>query len=247
MGAIVATEGFWWLVAASLIAGLVRGFSGFGSGMVLLPATAAFLNPVAAITAMTIADFFGPVPILRRAVRDVYLPDLARLVGAMLVGLPIGVLLLLMLDPTVFRYGVSALALFMLTSLLLGLRYRGKLTPPLVFATGGASGFLGGIVGIPGPPIILLYLASRLPAPVVRATTMLYLFSYDIVLMGLFLYHGRLLAEAVWIGLLLAVPNVLGNLIGAAIFSPDKERVYRAAAYVLIATAAVSGLPLWSD
>jgi hypothetical protein len=47
------------------------------------------------------------------------------------------------------------------------------------------------------------------------------------------------------LGLILALPVMLANMAGAAIFRPERERIYRAAAYVIIAAAAISGLPLW--
>jgi uncharacterized membrane protein YfcA len=240
-----ATTGLIWMVLASFLAGIVRGFAGFGSGLVLLPVTAMFLTPFSAIAAMTIADFAGPVPLVRKAVRDVHLPDLWRLVGAMAVGLPFGVALLSMLDATVFRTVISVLAFVMLACLISGLRYRGELTPRLVLATGGLSGVLGGTTGLPGPPVILLYLASHLPAAVVRATTLLFLFLYDIGVLVVFALGGKLLVQAVVIGIILAVPNVLGNLAGAALFQLRFERFYRICAYGIIATIAVLGLPIW--
>lgn len=246
LSAALGTQGLGWLVFASFMAGLVRGFAGFGSGLVLLPVTALFLPPVAAITVMTIPDLLGPVPLLRRVVRDVHLPDLARLVGAMVIGLPVGMSILFVMDPAIFRYGVSIMAFGMLVCMIAGLRYRGRLTPPLVLATGGIGGVLGGVAGLPGPPIILLYLASRLPAAVVRATTMLFLFIYDLVLLGLYALNGGLVVSAVLLGLVLVVPNILGNLFGAAIFRPEVDRYYRAAAYAIIAVSAVVGLPVWS-
>lgn len=239
------TDGLWWLITMSFVAGLVRGFAGFGSGLVLLPATAAALGPVAGITAMTIADLAGPVPILRRAFGEAHLPDLARLLGATLLTLPLGVGLLLLLEPDVFRYGLSIIALATLGLLISGLRYRGQLTPPLVYSTGGLAGLLGGTIGVPGPPIITLYLASALPAFAVRATILLYLFFYDIFLLLVYALNDRLFSNALFIGVLLAVPNVVGNILGAAIFKPSREKAYRVIAYLIIAYSALSALPLW--
>ncbi|MEQ6247638.1 TSUP family transporter [Sulfitobacter sp. HNIBRBA3233] len=245
LASALGTPGLGWLVFVSLVAGLVRGFAGFGSGLVLLPAAAALLGPVAGITAMTIADLAGPVPILRRALRDAHLRDLGRLLLATAVALPLGVALLLLVDPAVFRYALSTVALLTLGLLIGGLRYTGALTPPLVYGTGGMAGLLGGAVGVPGPPIITLYLASVQPARVTRATILLYLFAYDLMLLGVYAANGRLLAEALVIGALLAVPNITGNLIGAALFRQSLERLYRIAAYAIIAVSALSALPLW--
>ena len=47
------------------------------------------------------------------------------------------------------------------------------------------------------------------------------------------------------LGLALAVPNLMGNWLGGWLFRPDREQLYRAAAYLAIALAALSGLPLW--
>jgi len=57
--------------------------------------------------------------------------------------------------------------------------------------------------------------------------------------------RGELNWTPVVIGLMMAVPNILGNMIGAAIFDPERESLYRAVAYGVIAVSAISGLPLW--
>ncbi|MFC3616691.1 TSUP family transporter [Lutimaribacter marinistellae] len=241
----LATQGLWWLGVVSFIAGLVRGFAGFGSGLVLLPPTGAVLGPVAGITAMTVADLAGPLLIVRHAIRSVHLPDLARLLVSTALALPAGVALLLVLDPEVFRYVLSVVALVTLSLLVSGIRYRGAMTPPLIYTTGGLAGLLGGTVGVPGPPIITLYLASTLPAATVRATILVYLFAYDIYLLGIYALNGNLFIEALLIGALLAIPNITGNSLGAAIFRPSLERFYRVTAYSIIAFSALSALPLW--
>ncbi len=42
---VIASEGFWMLVAVATVAGLVRGFSGFGTAMVYLPVAGQILTP----------------------------------------------------------------------------------------------------------------------------------------------------------------------------------------------------------
>jgi uncharacterized membrane protein YfcA len=115
----------------------------------------------------------------------------------------------------------------------------------MVMGTGGAAGFLGGVAGLPGPPVILLYMASPNPVQVVRASIMAYLFFYDIVLMSVLAVQGDLMPVPAVLGLSMALPNLLGNLLGAAIFRPELDRIYRAVAYSIIAISALSGLPIW--
>ena len=48
-------------------------------------------------------------------------------------------------------------------------------------------------------------------------------------------------------GLILAVPNFLGNFIGAKLFDPNKTNQYRIVAYIIIAVAAITGFPFWDS
>ncbi|MDD9706237.1 sulfite exporter TauE/SafE family protein [Seohaeicola sp. SP36] len=241
----LAFDGLLWLIAGTVVAGFVRGFSGFGTALIFMPVAGQLMPPLWALTVLVVMDVFGPIPNLPRARRDGNLGEVALLTLAMILALPLGLMVLASIQPEVFRYAVSLLAILVPILLLAGLRYRRPLTPPILLGTGAISGFLGGVVGVPGPPVILLYLASTRMAAQVRANILIYLFAFDIVLIALLAVQDRLYAVPVILGLILALPVMLANMAGAAIFRPEKERLYRAAAYVIIAAAAISGLPLW--
>ncbi|MBT8410013.1 MAG: sulfite exporter TauE/SafE family protein [Alphaproteobacteria bacterium] len=244
LGAL-ATGDLIWLVAAALVAGLVRGFSGFGTAMVYLPVAGQVLSPFEALTTLIAMDIIGPLPNVPRALRDGNPADVLRLATGLLVALPFGVWALTVVPAEAFRYGVSLAALLLLSLLIAGVRYRGVLTPKLVFCTGGVGGLMAGSVGLPGPPVILLYMASPLPASAIRANITLYLILADIGLLAVLWLFGQLVLSAVMIGLLLILPYMAGTIAGAAIFRPEQEKTYRAAAYVIIAVSALSGLPVW--
>lgn len=233
------------LVAAAFVAATVRGFSGFGSGLIYLPLAAQVLTPFQAITTIVIFDLLGPLPILRRGYRDCEPRDLARLLTGLILGLPLGLWILTLVAPEVFRYAVSLVALFMVACLIIGLRYRGALTPPLIYGTGALSGLLQGVAGVPGPPVILLYMASTRAAKAIRANMLLFLFATDIILLPMLALFGRLDGSAVLLGGLLILPTMAGSLAGAWLFRPEFEPVYRAVAYAIIVAAALSGLPIW--
>jgi hypothetical protein len=89
-------------------------------------------------------------------------------------------------------------------------------------------------------------MASTLPVRVVRANMMLFLFFTDILIISVVGIRGELYITPLIIGLMMAVPNGIGNLIGAAIFNPDKAGIYKAVAYIVIAASAIMGLPIWN-
>lgn len=213
--------------------------------MVYLPIAAQVVSPFVALTTLIVKDLVAPLIHVPRALRDGEPSDVGRLAIGALVGMPFGVGLLTIVDAIVFRWGVSIIALTMLAFLISGVRYRGTLTPPLVFGTGAVGGFFCGAVGLPGPPVILLYLASSLPPSAIRANITLYLILADLILLGLFAWNGLLATSAVWLGVLMILPYLLGNWAGAQLFRPEAERLYRGAAYAIIAGSALLGLPMW--
>ena len=243
--AALATEGLGWLILGVALGGLVRGFTGFGTAMVYLPFAGAVLSPVAALTTLVVIDLIGPLPHIPRALRDGHPRDAMRLGVGCLLGMPLGVAVLLAVAPEVFRYGVSVIALILLVLLMLGVRYRGQLTRPLVYVTGLLGGFLGGASGLAGPPVIMLYMASPHRAAVIRANLILYLLFVDVIMLGLFAWRGFLELTPILLGLVLAVPYALAIVAGAAIFNPERPGIYRAVAYAIIAAAALRGLPVF--
>lgn len=233
------------LAFAALTAGTVRGFTGFGTALIFMPLAGIVLEPVTAVATLVLMDIVGPLPMLPRAAPHVHRKDLIRLLAGTLLALPLGLAALFVMQPTAFRILVSAISLAMLAGLILGWRYSGPLRPRAVVGTGAAAGFLGGIAGIPGPPVIFVYMASAHPPPVIRANITFYLLGYDWILVAMLAVAGRLDGPVVLIGLLLVIPNMAGTLLGTALFVPGYERVYRLAAYTIILGAALVGLPLW--
>ncbi|MDE0531716.1 MAG: sulfite exporter TauE/SafE family protein [Albidovulum sp.] len=241
----LAIDGLIWIVAGSFLAGLARGFSGFGTAMIYLPFAASVLPPVWALTALIVMDLIAPLFLIPRALRDGHPPDILRLAGGSLVGVPLGVAMLLVMATDFFRYAVSSVALLLLVALVLGLRYRGVLTRAMVYGTGCLGGLLAGSIGIPGPPVIMLYMASTLPAAAIRANNTVYLVLADLQILGVFAIRGLLESVPVAIGIMATVPYATGIGIGALLFDPERELVYRRIAYAMIALSAVSGLPFF--
>jgi len=239
------TEGLIWLVLAVFVAGLVRGFSGFGSAMIIMPVASSVLSPVEAVIFLVATELIGPLPNLPAAIREGTPRDVGILALGAAFALPIGLWGLAVVDPTLFGWVVSAVVLGLLALLMTGWRYRGVLTTRLTLATGALGGFMTGFAGIPGPPVIMLYMASTLPISVIRANFLLYLVLLDLMLVPLLLLMDMMVWKIALLGLLIGIPNVIANMIGARLFDPKAEVLFRRVAYTVIAASAILGLPLW--
>lgn len=246
LSAALALPGLWWLVAAIAAAGLVRGFTGFGSALIIMPMASSVLDPFAALAFLTVVEFWGPLPNLRAAWRAGAPREAGLLLAGAALGLPLGLWGLSLLDPRIFGWSVSVIVLILLVLVMSGWRYTGTLRPAGVAGVGSLGGFLGGIAGVPGPPVIMFYMASAQPIAVIRANFLLYLLGFDVLMVGFFVSFGLLDALAVTVGLICVPLYMCANVLGAWLFDPRAVRLFRAVAYIVIAAAAIAGLPVWS-
>ncbi|MCA1334829.1 TSUP family transporter [Pseudooceanicola marinus] len=240
-----ASPGLFVLLATCLAAGVVRGFAGFGSALIIMPVAGIFLPvPTAIVVVLCMGMLTWPV-IVPRAAREADRGQVAVLAVAAIACAPLGLWLLGWLSGEMLRWCVSGAAAVTLLALVSGWRYSGRVRWPGLAGVGAAAGVLGGTTGLSGPPVILFYLAGPSGAAVVRANTILFLALLDIgIILGL-LWQGRVTGAALWLALLLAIPYAVGILVGQRLFAPERERAYRWLAYGVIALAIVSGLPIF--
>jgi len=241
-----ATPGLVWLAAVFIVAGVVRGFSGFGTALIVMPTGAIFLPVPTAIAAVTLTGVATWVLMVPRAWREGDKGEVGILALGALLTAPVGVWLLTWVDREVLRWAVSSAAALTLIALLSGWRYRGRVRKGGLAGVGAAAGVLGGTTGLTGPPVILFYLAGANGAARVRANTILFLAALDIGIIVNMLIQNLIGGRDVALAVVLAVPYAVGITVGQAAFRPERERIYRAVAYSVIGLAIVTGLPVFS-
>jgi len=233
------------LVAAALLAGLVRGFAGFGAAMTFVPIAAIVVGPPAAVVLILVLDFlpaWALVPGVAR--RCAWREVLPLAVGAGLT-IPLGAWLLASTDPAALRWTLPLLSLAAVALLASGWRYAA--TPGLALSgtVGGTSGFLGGLTSFYGPPIVLFWLGGSSHHAAVRANLIVFFAFTSIVGGGSYAAHGLLTRNLVIEGLMLLPAYGAAIWTGVHLFGRASERTFRLIAYGLIALAAVISLPVW--
>jgi uncharacterized membrane protein YfcA len=236
-----------WLAGGVALAGFVRGFTGFGTALVMLPLAAIVIRPAAALALLVLLEIAGIVVLARRAWAEAERRAVGIMALGMLAGIVPGVAILLALPVEGFRWAVGLVALASVAALAAGWRWPALRGPGAQVAVGAVSGFLGGATGLSGPPVVLWHLASPLPAAVVRANLILYLLAVDVALLAGLALGGALAAGHLVAAALLAPLFMAANGAGAALFRrwPGAPAAYRPAALALMAGAAVAGLPVW--
>ncbi|MFX0544677.1 sulfite exporter TauE/SafE family protein [Roseovarius sp. S1116L3] len=246
LAAALAHPGFWWLAVTLAVAGIVRGFTGFGSALIFVPVAGIFLPPVHIIAIIALVEVASIGALVPRAWAHADRGQVGLLVLAALPTVPLGLMVMEALDAIIVRWIVAAMAGGTLIALMSGWHFQRRITMPLVIAIGAAAGFLGGMTGLTGPVVVLFYLAGGRMAQSVRANTILFLGAMDLVIVANLLLRGFTDISVLWLAGVLSVPYFAGMVAGQALFDPIHERIYRRAALTVIALAVLTGLPIWA-
>lgn len=242
----LAVPGLIWLVLTITVAGIVRGFTGFGTALIFVPVAGIFLPPATVIALITLTGVASTAALLPRAWGQADRREVGLLALAAIVTVPVGLWLISVVDREAIRWTVSLVAGLTLIVVIAGWRYTGRLTLPGLLGIGALSGLIGGLTGLTGPVVIMFYLASQSSAQSVRANTIVFLTILDVVIVANLALDGQLGWDIAVLALILSVPYFITSIIGQALFDPAHERAYRVAAYGVIALALVSGLPIWN-
>jgi uncharacterized membrane protein YfcA len=222
-----------------LAAGFLRGFTGFGFAMAAVPLLALALPPAQAVPFVILVQFLAGVWDWREARKHAHWPSLAWLMAGALIGTPLGSLALAVLSADWARLAIAAALMSAVILLARGLRLRAMPPRPALAATGLVAGVFSGVTAMPGPPVIVLYLAGPVAIAVGRASLlMFFLFGNALAAAGAgaagLVSFGTLVLAAVALPLLL-----VSQWFGRRHFARASEARYRQVALNFLVVLAV--------
>lgn len=223
-----------------LAAGILRGFSGFGSALLVVPAIGMVVGPTTAVAIATLLEGFAALLLLRSALPHTNMRMFLGMVPAASCAIPVGHVLLTQLNPTLsnllISFAVACLALWSMNGATLQLP-RG-LSGQIV--AGGLSGFLTGFGGVGGPPLVLYIVSGTGTAEIKRANLIVISGAALVTAIVSMFYFGLLQAKVLISGLYLTPIFLAGGLVGIQLFHRAPERIYqRVVLSTLVALASV--------
>ena len=230
------------IAVITVVAGVIRGFTGFGSVLVMAPLISIFLGPAPTVAMIMILEICVAVQLLPRALRHTDWRLVGLLVAGALVTAPFGVQLLVHLDQDVMRRALGAIVVIWAAAMLAGVRYTGGVSDPATIGVGAASGALMGVTGIGGPPIVLYLLSTPARAETNRANTITFFAVMAAYLIGVLLYHGVYSEITLWRAAVTVPFFLAGAWLGSRLFDRSSERLYRRIALFFITAVGITAL-----
>ena len=231
------------LLFGAFFAGLVQGATGFGSGIVLNAFWLHILEPSAAISLNIVSCLFVSALPIYKLRKTLDFSKLKSFVFFGVIGIPTGLLILTMTDPSIFKTTVGFILVifsiwkFKSKDILINF----KSNPTLDKFIGFISGILGGFAALGGILPTIWVNLQRLPKDTQRGTYEPFIFITSIAAVISFYFAGFLTLD-IFYNFLKAFPALMiGSWIGIKIYALINEALFR---HVILGLIFLAGLVL---
>ncbi len=220
-------------------ASVLRGFTGFGFGLAAVPLLSLALPPAQVVPFVVVLQVLVGLGGIRPAWKLCDWRAMRGLVPGLLLGIPMGTLVLTAFAPNTVRLVIGAI---IAASVLL--LWRGAKLPPrpsmaLTMGVGTLSGIISGLASMGGPPVVVYLLALGHGAAVVRATSIVYFMATGLTATVAMVPRGLIdLHVVLWS--VAAIPVLLGgSALGTWGFHRAKPHHHRVTALVVLSVLSV--------
>jgi uncharacterized membrane protein YfcA len=239
--------GTWALASLCIfIAGVIRGFTGFGLAVVGVPLLSLFFAPAEIVPSIMILAIIAGLQLLPKIWRSVDWKLLLPTLAGAAIGTPLGTWLLAGMPANAMRVLIGGAVLAASLAVQLGFRFKKRPHAGINAGFGAIAGLTGGAAAMPGPSVIFLFLAVPIAHEVGRASLILF-FQLSAVMSAISAAVGGILqVHSLILGALLVPAMLVGNTLGDRVFDKASAKTYRRVVVALLAglgaVAAVRGV-----
>ncbi|MBX7536725.1 sulfite exporter TauE/SafE family protein [Qipengyuania sp. GH1] len=232
-------------IAAALLAAFgsafVRGLTGFGMAILLVPILALALSPVHAVLLTNFLSVFIGLTEIRRLLRGAEKSAWA-IIALVAATTPLGLYALGLTTPAVARVVIAFIALSAFGAVLLPRRKTAGHHPATTGAVGVMSGLMTGYAGMPGPPVVPYYVGRDIPRETAKASMMLIFTCASATGLASGAALGVLEGSLALLALLLFPAILIGNWLGDRASGKIEDRTWRVCVGLVLGGAAAAAL-----
>ena len=229
-------------IALTLVFGasLVRGLTGFGLAIILVPLLGLIVEPVQAVVISILLQLLaGPIG-LKRIMIDGERETAIPIAIAAVLATPFGVWLLSVTPADVARVSIATLALAAFGLMFVPTKEGAIPGRKETWATGVAAGLLTGFASMPGPPVVPFYMRRKLPPAIARASMLMVFFATAIAGSIASFAIGTADLHLLWLSVLFYPALYIGTRLGEMAFGKVSEPVWRTLVGVTLGIAGVA-------
>lgn len=230
------------VILVGVVAGFVQGISGFAFALIATSLWAWTIEPQLLVPTVVVTSLLGQGVSILSVKKEVKLARATPFLLGGALGVPVGVLILPMLNAGIFRMSIGIILVIYCSVMLRGRRL------PVVQGGGKAAdgcigliaGVMGGATGISGPPIILWCASRGWDKDVQRATFQSFFIGTQILIIGIYIAEGLINARTMQLVMVAALPVIISSWLGSRVFKRFADQHFQKVIFGLLFLSGVT-------
>jgi len=232
----------YYVIFIVFIASIIRGFNGFGFSATCISGFSFILPAIEIVPIILILEVLISIFMIPYIWNKIDWNFVSKILIGILIGSPIGLLLLKYLNPEITHLSVCIIIIFFSFLLMQGYSNQ-KINNNLgKFLTGIVSGTLNGLTTLGGMPVALFLLVTSIQPAIIRGSLAALFFLTDIYAFILSFLAGIVEVTTIYrtIPLILILP--MGVFLGNKFFVKSKEETYRKVVFYFLIVISIFGI-----
>ena len=224
------------------IGGLLRGFLGFGPALLTIPVLAYIYSPTEALVIHIIMEIPSTLFLLPTALKNSDKKSILPLFIAMVSFIPVGMYLVVILNPEIIRRTISIIVLILVLMLSRGWNFKSFIGFKSMVFSGILGGFIQGIAGIGGAPIVTVLMARNDSEDVSRGNILFLMAGIVVFSITSQAFYGLISLNLITLGFMASPIYISATYFGSRFYSYKGKNLFRKIALFFLSIIAITTL-----
>ena len=235
-------DNYFLIALVVIFSGFLRGFIGFGSGLLMIPILSYFYSPVFAMVFNIVIEIPATIYLTFVGIKKSNLREITPMMFTMMLTIPFGTIFLVSVDEQIIRTLMSLLLIFFVILIATGWRIKSTITKYVLVLGGAISGLMQGATGMGGPPYVTVLLSKNDSDDVARANILVITSGLVISAIISLYYFGLFTKDILLTGTVSAPIYVFATYIGTKFFNYSGIKYFRNSSLIALGVVGLATL-----
>ena len=235
-------DNYFLIALVVIFSGFLRGFIGFGSGLLMIPILSYFYSPVFAMVFNIVIEIPATIYLTFVGIKKSNLREITPMMFTMMLTIPFGTIFLVSVDEQIIKTLMSLLLIFFVILIATGWRIKSTITKYVLVLGGVISGLMQGATGMGGPPYVTVLLSKNDSDDVARANILVITSGLVISAIISLYYFGLFTKDILLTGAISAPIYVFATYIGTKFFNYSGNKYFRNSSLIALGVVGLATL-----
>ena len=235
-------DNYFLIALVVIFSGFLRGFIGFGSGLIMIPILSYFYSPVFAMVFNIVIEIPATIYLTFVGIKKSNLREITPMMFTMMLTIPFGTIFLVSVDEQIIKTLMSLLLIFFVILIATGWRIKSTITKYVLVLGGAISGLMQGATGMGGPPYVTVLLSKNDSDDVARANILVITSGLVISAIISLYYFGLFTKDILLTGAISAPIYVFATYIGTKFFNYSGNKYFRNSSLIALGVVGLATL-----